>query len=115
MPAVRDRSGVLQVVEAVLALLVPRWRALQHGVRGEMTELDRELLVDLLRFRFGDDVVRHRRIVPSQAPATDCPRRAPGVRDSAGDRAGSDGAPRCAIPISGSARWPPRDRTWSWR
>ena len=49
---------------AVLALLVARRLALQHRVLGEVAELDRQLLVDLLRFGFGDHVIGHRTKLP---------------------------------------------------
>src|SRR4029450_4093385 len=57
VPAVRDLGGVLEVVPAVLALLLALGLALEHRVVGEMAQLDRKLLVDLLGFRLGDHVV----------------------------------------------------------
>src|SRR3954469_7450257 len=64
VPAVGDLGGVLEVVEAVLALLLALRLTLQDGVVGEMAELDRQLLVDLLRLGIRDDVVGHRRKLP---------------------------------------------------
>jgi len=55
VPAVRDLGSVLEVVPAVLALLVAVLRlGLEDRIVGEVTQFDRELLVDLLRFRLGD-------------------------------------------------------------
>src|SRR4051812_15522202 len=59
VPAVRDVGGVLEVVEAVVALLVAGGRAFEHRVGGEVTQLHGELLVDLLGLGIGDDVVGH--------------------------------------------------------
>src|SRR4051795_4258333 len=42
VPAIGDLLGGLQVVQAVLALLVAGWMALEHGVRGEDPKLHRE-------------------------------------------------------------------------
>jgi hypothetical protein len=48
VPAVRDLGRVLEVVPAVLALLLALRLCLEDRVVGEVPQLDRELLVDLL-------------------------------------------------------------------
>src|SRR5690242_9585595 len=59
MPAIRDLGRVLEVVPAVLALLLALRLSFEHRVVRQVAQLDRELLVDLLGFRFGDLVVSH--------------------------------------------------------
>src|SRR5205807_9980222 len=59
VPAIRDLGRVLEVVPAVLAMLLALRLSLEHRVVRQVPQLDGELLVDLLRFRFGDLVVSH--------------------------------------------------------
>src|SRR5579862_8712190 len=59
MPTVREIVVGLQVVAAGLTLLLARGVPAQHRVVRHVTELDREFLVDLLRFGLGDDVIGH--------------------------------------------------------
>src|SRR4029453_1115349 len=59
VPAIRDLSRVLEVVPAFLAFLLALRLCLQDRVVRQVPQFDRELLVDLLGFRFGDLVVGH--------------------------------------------------------
>jgi hypothetical protein len=60
VPAVRERLVGVQVVQAVVTALVAVGFALEHVVLAEVLELQRKLLVDLLRLRFGQRVIGHR-------------------------------------------------------
>src|SRR5438477_12730573 len=110
VPAVRNKRGRLEVVEAVLALLLARRHALQHGVRRQDPKVHRQLLVDLLRLWRWNLVVRHRRTVflfPSVVGSTiDIAhryrevRRYPGYRRAKRVVRGSRGTARSTISVA---------------